>query len=250
MKPSAQTQQLFQSQAKPTKLRLEHLRKVEPLTTNQGIVFESYKRDNHLVLSGSAGSGKTFLGMYMGLQSVLDKETQYEKVIMVRSVVPTRDIGFLPGTQEEKELAYVLPYVAIATELFDDKGAYEKLVAQDNLEFMTTSYIRGITLRDAVIVVDEMQNLTFHELDSIITRVGDNCKFILCGDYYQSDFTKNNDREGIIKFLNILDHMKKFKQIEFTWEDIVRSSLVREYIMTKEMLEKEMIKGKRGNGKV
>ena len=187
--------------------------------------------------SASAGSGKTFLSLYLALETVLDKNTVYDKVVIVRSVVPTRDIGFLPGTQEEKEMAYVLPYISIAHELFNDKMAYEKLVTQGNLEFITTSYIRGITLRNAIVVVDEMQNLNFHELDSVITRIGDNCRVIFAGDYYQSDFEKKNDKEGILKFLNILDNMKKFDHIEFTWQDIVRSDLVREYIVTKEMLE-------------
>ncbi len=223
--------------AKPTKLRLEHLRTLEPITKNQNVVFEAFKKDYHLVLSGSAGSGKTFLSMYLGLDQVLRKDTPYEKVVIVRSVVPTRDIGFLPGTQEEKELAYVLPYIAICSELFDDKEAYTKLTAQGNLDFITTSYIRGITLRNCVVIIDEMQNLNFHELDSVITRIGDNCKFIMAGDYYQSDFEKKNDKEGILKFLDILDNMKMFKHVEFTWSDIVRSDLVREYIVTKEMLE-------------
>ena len=223
--------------AKPTKLRLEHMVSLEPITKNQSVVFESFKKGEHMVLSGSAGSGKTFLSMYLGLQDVLTKDTPYDKVIIVRSVVPTRDIGFLPGTQEEKEQAYVLPYKAICSELFGDKLAYEKLVAQDNLEFITTSYIRGITLRNCVVIIDEMQNFNFHELDSVITRIGDNCRFIMAGDYYQSDFEKKNDKEGILKFLNILDNMKMFRHVEFTWQDIVRSDLVREYIVTKEMLE-------------
>lgn len=227
----------FQSTAKPTKLRLEHMVTLEPITKNQSLAFEAFKKDNSLIMSGSAGSGKTFLSIYMAMEQVLNKNTPYDKLIIVRSVVPTRDIGFLPGTQEEKELAYVLPYISIMEELFGDKLAYEKLVSQEALQFITTSYIRGITLRNAIVVVDEMQNLNFHELDSVITRIGDNCRFIMAGDYYQSDFEKKNDKDGILKFLNILDSMKKFKHIEFTWQDIVRSDLVREYIVTKEMLE-------------
>ena len=228
--------QLALATARPTKLRLEHLTSLEPITENQRVVFESYKKDYHMVLSGSAGSGKTFLSMFLALEQVLDKNTPYEKVIIVRSVVPTRDIGFLPGTKEEKEDVYTQPYISIAHELFEDKGAYEKLVTQGALQFLTTSYIRGTTLRNAIVLVDEMQNLNFHELDSIITRIGDNCRFIMCGDYYQTDFEKKNDKDGIIKFLRILDEMKRFKHVEFTWKDIVRSDLVREYIMTKEML--------------
>lgn len=225
------------STAKPTKLRYEHLTSLEPITDNQAIAFDHFKKDYHMVLSGSAGSGKTFLSMYLALEQVLDKNTTYDKLIIVRSVVPTRDIGFLPGTKEEKEDVYTQPYISIAHELFEDKTAYEKLVTQGALEFITTSYIRGTTLRNAIVLVDEMQNLNFHELDSVITRIGENCRFIMCGDYYQSDFDKKNDKDGIIKFLNILDNMKKFKHVEFTWKDIVRSDLVREYIVTKEMLE-------------
>ena len=190
-----------------------------------------------MVLSGSAGSGKTFLSMALALEQVLNKESPFDKLIIVRSVVPTRDIGFLPGTKEEKEDVYTQPYISIAHELFEDKGAYEKLVTQGALQFLTTSYIRGTTLRNAIVLVDEMQNLNFHELDSVITRVGENCRFIMCGDYYQTDFENKGDKDGIIKFLNILDNMKRFKHVEFTWKDIVRSDLVREYIVTKEMLE-------------
>lgn len=223
--------------AKPTKLRLEHLRSLEPITDNQGKAFEAFKKDYHLVLSGSAGSGKTFLSAYLAMEQVLDKNNQYDKLIIIRSIVPTRDIGFLPGTEEEKKEAYMLPYMEIMNELFEDKGAFGKLVAQGNLEFITTSFIRGTTLRNAIVLVDEMQNLNFHELDSVITRIGENCRIIFSGDYYQTDFTQKKDQEGIIKFLSILELMKKFKHIEFTWKDIVRSDLVRDYIVTKEMLE-------------
>lgn len=236
MKQSTTTNSaVLTSTVKPTKLRLEHLQSLEPITENQTKVFEAYKKDYNLVLSGSAGSGKTFLSMYLGLKDVLDKNTQYDKVVIVRSVVPTRDIGFLPGTEEEKKASYTLPYVSIASELFGEKNAYEKLVAQGAMEFMTTSFIRGTTIKNAVIVVDEFQNCSGHELDSVITRVGENCKIIFSGDYYQSDFTKANDKNGCLKFLEIVNEMRGFKHIEFTWKDIVRSDMVRDYIMTKEM---------------
>lgn len=227
------------TQQKPTKLRLEHLRTLEPITDSQNKVFECFKKEFNMVLSGSAGSGKTFLSAYLAMEQVLDKNTRFEKLIIVRSIVPTRDIGFLPGTEEEKKEAYMLPYIEIMNELFDDKSAFGKLVAQGNLDFITTSFIRGTTLRNAVVLVDEMQNLNFHELDSVITRVGENCRIIFSGDYYQSDFTHKKDQDGVIKFLEILDNMKTFRHIEFTWKDIVRSDLVRDYIVTKEMLQQQ-----------
>lgn len=221
------------------KLKLDHLVTIEPMTESQRKVFDSYKKGYHLSLSGSAGSGKTFLAMYLALQDVLNRDIpHYKKVVIVRSAVPTRDMGFLPGDQSEKEAAYQLPYVAIANELFEDDSAFDKLSASGELQFITTSFIRGITLDNAIVIVDESQNLTFHEHDSVITRLGENSRLILCGDYYQSDFEKQRDKDGILKFLDIIGKMSKFDSIEFSWQDIVRSGLVREYIMTKEMMDK------------
>ena len=219
------------------KLRIDELHTVEPLTENQEKVYKAWNEDNHLVLTGSAGTGKTFSAFYLGLEQVLDKGNQLEKVVITRSIVPTREIGFLPGSMEEKMEPYSGPYRAICTELFQDTKAYDKLVEQDAVEFLSTSYIRGTTFNDAVIIVDEMQNLTFHELDSVITRIGQNCRIIFCGDYLQSDFTKESDKNGFGKFLKIIEHMTKFSVVTFTWADIVRSDFVRDYIMTKEMLE-------------
>tara|TARA_B110000503_G_scaffold72394_1_gene111943 strand:+ start:1923 stop:2603 length:681 start_codon:yes stop_codon:yes gene_type:complete len=221
---------------KSTKIRLEGLRVLEPITKNQERAFKAYTEGMHLSLNGSAGTGKTFIAMGLALEDVLDKETQYNKLVIFRSVVPTRDIGFLPGTEDEKKEVYTAPYRGIISELFNESDAWDALVNQGAIDFLTTSYIRGTTISDAIILVDEMQNLNFHELDSVITRIGDNCKLIMCGDYYQSDFAKDKDRNGILKFMEIIDRMKYFETIEFTWEDIVRSDLVREYIMTKEHL--------------
>ena len=221
--------------AKPTKLRLEHLVNIEPVTENQERAFDHFNKDYNLILSGSAGSGKTFLSMYLALKSVLSKESMYDKLTIVRSVVPTRDIGYLPGTQEEKEQVYILPYVAIADELFQDKNAYEKLSAQGNLQFITTSYIRGVTLRNTIVLVDEMQNMSWHELSSVITRLGENCRVIFSGDYKQSDLSSVKERQGLVKFLEVLDEMVKFKKVEFGWKDIVRSSIVKDFIITCEM---------------
>ena len=221
---------------KTLKLKLENLRELEPITKNQEKVFKSYEDGYNLCLSGSAGSGKTFLALYLALEDVLNKDTPYDKVVIIRSVVPTRDIGFLPGNEDEKLDAYAGPYKGIMTELFADGNAWEKLVNQQFVEFTSTSFIRGITISNAIVIVDEMQNLNFHELDSVITRLGEATKLIMCGDYYQSDFDKERDRSGILNFLEIIQRMKYFDHIEFSWEDIVRSGLVREYIMTKEQM--------------
>lgn len=221
---------------KSSKLKLEDLIKVEPITSNQELVFKSFERGNHTILSGSAGTGKTFLALYLSLQEVLDRETEFDKLIIIRSIVPTRDIGFLPGTEDEKKEAYTAPYRIITNELFSHPESWDRLVQSKMVEFESTSFIRGTTFNNAVIVVDEMQNLSGHELDSVITRVGRNCRFIMCGDYYQTDFEKEKDKNGILKFMNIIDELTKFDIIEFDWKDIVRSDLVRDYIMTKERL--------------
>ena len=224
------------------RLKIDHLLTYEAITKNQEIAYSSWDEGDHLVLCGSAGTGKTFVGMYLALQDVMDKSYDQDKLVIVRSVVPTREMGYLPGSIEEKVDAYTAPYRSIANELFNEKLAYEMLEAQGLIEFVSTSFIRGTTLDDCVILVDEMQNLTYHELDSIITRVGRNSRIIFSGDYYQSDLGKESDKKGILDFMNIMEVMNNFTTVEFGWADIVRSDFVRDYIMTKEMVERGNIK--------
>ena len=219
------------------KLKIEHLQRVDPLTDNQSKAFHAYHKDKNLILSGSAGTGKTFIAMYLALREVLEGKGPYKKVVIVRSIVPTRDIGFLPGDEQEKKEVYMLPYIDICQELFNDKNAFQRLFDNGQIEFLTTSFIRGTTLNNAIIILDEMQNCVFRELDTVITRVGQRAKFIMCGDYYQSDFDKKSDREGILNFLKIVNSMNSFVSIEFAWADIVRSDFVRDYIVTKESLK-------------
>ena len=221
---------------KPMTLRLDHLLTYDPLTENQDYAYRSWRAGDNLVLYGTAGTGKTFIGIYLALEEVLDKALPQNKLVIVRSVVPTREIGYLPGTLEEKMSAYVAPYRAIMSEMFEDSEAYDKLIEKKQLEIISTSHIRGTTIDDAIILVDECQNLNFHELDSIITRVGRNSRIIFSGDHKQSDFYKESEKEGVMRFLNIVEQLKNFDIIEFTWTDIVRSDFVRDYIMTKEML--------------
>ncbi len=218
-------------------VRYDDLLEFKPITKNQNYAVSAWDEGDNLVLSGSAGTGKTFIAMYLALEEVLSKEYQADKLVIVRSVVPVREIGFLPGTAEEKVETYTAPYRTIATELFGDVAAYNKMINSNQLLFESTSFMRGITYDDAVIMVDEMQNLNFHELDSVITRIGKNCRVIFSGDYYQTDFTHDNDKNGIMKFMSIVEQLKNFSVITFGWDDIVRSDFVRDYIMTKEMLK-------------
>jgi len=222
--------------SKMKKANFNDMFEFEPQTTNQRIAYDAWDDGDNLVLTGSAGTGKTFVAMYLAIEAVLTKETPYDRVVIVRSVVPTRDMGFLPGTIEEKKEVFETPYKAICNELFGDVNIYDRMIANNQLQFTTTSFIRGLTIDNAVVIVDEMQNLNFHELDSVITRVGTNCRVIFSGDYLQSDFKDPAERDGIQRFLRIIDQLKNFSVVSFNWHDIVRSDFLRDYIMTKEML--------------
>ena len=198
---------------------------IEPLTQNQILAFES---ENHLVLHGVAGTGKTFISCYLAFDDMI--KGLYDRLIIIRSAVPTRDMGFLPGSEKEKSAVYEEPYKNIAIELFDRGDAYEILKTKGLVHFMTTSFIRGVTLKDSVILIDECQNMTFHELDSIITRVGRNCRIIFSGDFKQTDI-KNT---GVRPFVRILETMGSFDLVDFEVKDIVRSDFVKEYIIARE----------------
>jgi phosphate starvation-inducible protein PhoH len=217
------------------KIKLDHLKTFEPLTENQRLFFDAYKRgDYFLALHGVAGTGKTFCALYKALEEVLDKNNPFKKVIIVRSAVQSREIGHLPGDVTEKMEIYQQPYVQIADTLFGRKDAYQRLNEQGFVEFISTSFIRGMSFDDAIIIVDEMQNMTFEEIDTVMTRVGYRSKILWCGDYRQTDLNKKkNDMSGILKFFDIAAEMKAFTRIEFTADDIVRSSLVKDYILAK-----------------
>jgi phosphate starvation-inducible protein PhoH len=217
-------------------------RRIEPKTFNQKRVFNDYEKGKHLFLYGYAGTGKTFLPCYHAIQDVLDG--YYEKLIIVRSVVPTRDMGFLPGKQEDKMAVYEAPYKQIFGNLFNRGDAYEILKNKDHVEFMPTSFIRGITLDDAIVLIDECQNMNDHEINSVITRLGDNSKLIICGDIRQTDLIKEDS--GFKQSLKIFRSMDSLSMVEFGINDIVRSGFVKDYIIAREEVKDENIQ-KRSN---
>ena len=225
-----------QQHSESMNIRLDDMRTIEPITGAQKYAWQSWREGDNLAMVGTAGTGKTFLAMYLALEEIMDKSTPFDSLRIIRSAVPTREVGFLPGTIDEKLDAFTGPYRAAAADLFEDDRAYEKLVHNKYIQFESTSYIRGVTFDNTIVLVDEMQNLNFHELDSVMTRIGHCSKIIFCGDYKQSDFKQMSDKQGINTFLEILEQLKHFSVVEFSWEDIVRSGLVRDYIMTKEWM--------------
>ena len=228
--------------SKKKEINYSDLIKIEPITETQKQVFKSWKEGKNQFLCGCAGTGKTFGSMYLAFEEVLRNETSYDKVIIVRSLIPTREIGFLPGDEEDKDGLYIVPYANMSHFMFKQPNEqafnilYDRLKAQGSFYFLSTSFLRGLTFDNSIIIVDECQNLNFHELDTIITRVGQDSKISFCGDFMQSDLTKRNEKDGLHDFVKILEEMDEFNISEFSIGDIVRSGFVRSYLIEKTKL--------------
>jgi len=219
-----------------------NLLKIKPITESQKTVFETWKKGQNQFLFGCAGTGKTFISLYLAMQEVLNLQTKYEKVVLVRSLIPTREIGFLPGDEEDKAALYQVPYQNMVQFMFEQpneqafKMLYDRLKSQGSLYFLSTSFLRGLTFDNSIIIVDECQNLNFHELDTITTRVGQDSKIVFCGDFFQTDLIKTGDKNGLHDFVRILMEMSDFNCTEFNIGDIVRSGFVRNYLIQKTKL--------------
>ena len=215
---------------------------IKPITDNQKLVFETWKQKKNQFLFGCAGTGKTFISLYLALQDVMNLQTKYDKVVLVRSLIPTREIGFLPGDEEDKAALYQVPYANMVQFMFQQPNEqaftmlYDKLKQQGSLYFLSTSFLRGLTFDNSIIIVDECQNLNFHELDTIITRVGQDSKIVFCGDFGQTDLSKTSEKNGLHDFLRILEEMEEFNCVEFDIGEIVRSGFVRNYLIQKTKL--------------
>jgi len=216
------------------------LNKIEPLTENQRKTFEEWNKNQHLLLHGVAGTGKTYISLYLALNEIAQKNNPYNKIYIIRSVVPSREMGFLPGTAAEKAAIYELPYKLICDDLLGREDGYDLLKAEGKIEFITTSHLRGLTFTDCICIVDETQNLSGSECDTVMTRMGENCRVVFCGDYKQTDLNRY-EREGFHNFVKIIKSLYQFSFVEFDSGDICRSGLVKEYIIAKERLGIEFL---------
>jgi len=227
---------------KNKEISVTNLISIKGITENQKLVFESWAKGQNQFLFGAAGTGKTFISLYLALKDILNLKSKFDKVVLVRSLIPTREIGFLPGDEEDKSALYQVPYQNMVQFMFEQVNQqafnmlYDKLKSQGSLYFLSTSFLRGLTFDNSIIIVDECQNLNFHELDTITTRVGQDSKIIFCGDFNQTDLTRTAEKNGLLDFLKILEEMEEFNCLEFNIGDIVRSGFVRNYLIQKTKL--------------
>lgn len=208
------------------------LRHIHPLNPTQEEMFVDFMNGNHICAVGSAGTGKSFCALYLAFNQILAKDTPQDKIIIVRSAVPTRDVGFMPGTLEEKVSLYEQPYKDMCIELFGREKTYDDMKNAGVIRFVTTSFIRGLSWNNAVIIADEIQSMNFHEINTVITRCGHETKLILCGDHKQNDLLhKKTDQSGIGQLLRVLPHVADFSIVNFTKYDIVRGDFVKQWII-------------------
>lgn len=211
--------------------------KLNGRTDQQKKAISAYDNGANLLLIGTAGTGKTFISLHKALESILQEEAVQKRIIIVRSAVSTREMGYLPGTEEEKMAVFEAPYVSMCDEIFKYEWRnYERLKEKKYIEFISTSHNRGSTFHDAIIIIDEVQNLNYHEIYTLLTRVGENSRVILCGDVKQSDLnSKKNDVTGLPRLIEVIKKMKSsFEIVQFTRDDIVRSKFVKDFIIADE----------------
>lgn len=224
-------------------ISLDVLQKMHPLTENQAKLFESYENGKNILAHGSPGTGKTHVLLYNALKDVLNERTPYDKIILLRSTVQSLDIGFVPGSVNEKIAPFESPYKHMVKSMFElsteeeFEMIYGLLKSEKIIDFMCVSFLRGTTFDNCILIVDECQNMNYHQLSTVITRVGQDSKIFFAGDSRQSDLTKQSERKGFIDFAKVLERMESFDLIKFEIEDVVRSGIVKQFLIAEHELE-------------
>lgn len=219
---------------------IHDMKSINPMTRNQQRVFDLWEDDYNITLAGSAGTGKSLCTIYLALQEILGTidNRKYDKLIIIRSAVASRDLGFLPGSLEEKMEVYEQPYMQIFDFLFKKKNQYKFMKEAGLVEFHSTAYLRGTTFDNCIIILDEAASLNYHEISTVITRVGTNAKIITIGDTKQNDLIyKKNDTSGFAKFLEISNRMPSMRNVYFNIQDVCRSGLVKEFLVADEQYD-------------
>lgn len=227
---------------KPTKSRKQvsntglSINSFWPKTDNQGKVFDLYQEDKNLLLYGTAGTGKTFLSLYLSLKEILSGNSCRKKLIIYRTAQPTKQIGFLPGDEKEKAAVYEAPYRGLCEVLFGRADAYEVLKQRGVIDFRLTSFVGGTTIDNAIILIDEVQNMSTVEWFHVLSRTGLNSKVMLCGDSKQDVLTNKrfNETSGFQELLKVSEDIPSMESVQFNIDDIVRSGFVRELIESME----------------
>lgn len=211
---------------------IHDMKSITPMTRNQQRVFDLWKDDYSIVLDGFSGVGKSFLSIYLALKDILDADSVYEKIIIVRSTTSIRSPGFLPGSLEEKNSVFEMPYSQIFDDLFKKKNQYKFMKEAGLVEFHSTAFLRGLSFTNAIVIFDEFQNANYEEIATCIQRIARQSKLILCGDYMQNDLIRmKNDVSGFKKAIDIINMMPDFRKVSFEIADCVRSEFVKSFLV-------------------
>lgn len=239
-KKAEKVEETFMTKKFSSKTYAEFIQKIEPKSISQEMLFTHYHNGNNLLLHGYAGTGKTFLSMALALKEILSSDKAYERLNIIRSVVPSRDMGFLPGDIKEKSAVFEAPYADICNhDLFGKPNSYENLKNEGVINFTTTSFLRGMTFSDSIIFIDEFQNMVDQELHTLLTRVGPRCRVIVSGDIRQSDLERDSEKRGMFNLIKIIQKMPSFRTVEFSIDDVVRSKFCKEYLIAKDQFDEE-----------
>ena len=216
---------------------------VKPITPLHEDTFRAFFESDYksLAITGQAGTGKTLIGTYLALNELLRKDSPIDTFIIVRSIVQTRDMGFLPGDLDEKMEPYEAPYRDIFHKIFERPTAYNHMKNSKNggaVVFVPTSFVRGVTWDNSIILLDETQNMTMHEIDSVLTRVGENSRVIMVGDREgQDDLKSKREVSGFDRAFEIAKTMGEFSTFEYGDAECVRSGFVRSWGIAKRQFQ-------------
>ncbi len=215
------------------------IRSFRALTQSQAEGLRGWAEGDNVAFLGTAGTGKTLLASYCASSAVFNPDTEQDHIVIVRSAVQSRDLGFLPGTLIEKLAEYEQPYRDAFKDLFGRDATYDDMKAAKRITFLSTSFLRGVTFDNAVIILEEAQNMTFREIYTVMTRVGHRSRVIVTGDTRQCDFgERSRETSGLHKFGRIAKELGNFAVVEFNRHDIVRSGFVKSWICATEDYER------------